>query len=202
MPQTVYNWTFDELGYRGEDWIYQEEETFSGTVVGIGMGMGTVYVKDCPAPPPTSEIYKNFTSLVVRNYGQKGNPKRFQRYLKQIDPAKPSTGFDNGFVPTEYGGYIRVTKDGEKPDIGHSLKGWEVGDRIAVHRVASGVVSVEVSQQKVVVSMIDTKGRPVAFPNMYERAGQEVRYTLCSGQYEGDGADLCDNRSNRPHPLQ
>lgn len=202
MPQTDYNWAFDELGFRGEDWMYQEEATFSGTVAGIGMGLGTVYVKDYIFPPPASEIYKNFTGLLLRNYGQQGKPKRFQRYLKQIDPAKPSAGFDNGFSPTEYGGYVRVAKDGEKPDIGHSLKGWEVGDHVAVHRVASGVLRVDVSPQKVTVSMLDTRGRPMVFPNRYDRAGQEVKYTICSGELEADDRGLCDNRSTRSQPLQ
>ncbi len=180
-------WPFDEVGFRGEDWIYQEEATFSATVVGVGMGQGRVYVKDYTPPPPASYIYKNFAGLTLRNYGQEGKPKRLQRYLKTIDPGKRSKGYDNGFSATSYGGYLAVTRDGEKPEVDHSLAEWEVGDQIAVHRAAGGVLRVDVGPDKVEIRMLDVKGNPVVYPDRYAQAGEEVKVTICAGQDDEQG---------------
>jgi hypothetical protein len=191
---TYAQWPFDEVGFRNEDWIYREEETFSATVVGIGKGQGRIYVKNYTPPPQSSDIYKQFTRLTVRNYGQEGKPKRLQRQIKPIDAKKKSTGFNNGFVATKFGGYLSVSRNGEKPEVDHDLTEWEAGDRIAVHRAAGGVVRVDVSRSKVEVLMLDTKGAPVMYPDRYDQAGQEVRVTICAGRDDrgGDGpAEAC-----------
>jgi len=196
---TYAQWPFDEVGFRNEDWIYREEETFSATVVGIGKGQGRIYVKNYTPPPKSSDIYKQFTRLTVRNYGQEGKPKRLQRQIKPIDAKKKSTGFNNGFVATKFGGYLSVSQNGEKPEVDHDLTDWEAGDRIAVHRAAGGVVRVDVSRSKVEVLMLDTKGAPVMYPDRYDQAGQEVRVTICDEQYDEDGdgvADACGDVPN------
>jgi len=203
-PTTWWNWSLDELGYRGEDWIYHEEETFSATVSSIDIRQGKVYVSDYNPPPATSEIYKYFTMLVLRNYGREGHYKRFQRAIKKVDPNNPSIGFDNGFVVTGNNGYLYVSKDGEGP-IDHSLGEWKAGDQIYVHRVAGGVETVEVTAKKVVVSMLDTEGKQVVYPSLYDHAGREVKFTICSEQEDdgdGDGVgDACDICPSTPNGL-
>jgi hypothetical protein len=192
-PDNQESWTLDEIGYRGEDWIYDDrEKTFSATIESVDIKEGKIYVSDYTPPPRTSDIYKLFTQLSIRNYGHEGSKKRFQREIKKADLANPSISFDNGFVATGNTGYFYVVKDGEG-SLNHQLSTWERGDRIYVHRAAGGVVSVEVEPHKVVINMLDMKGNQVVYPDLYDNAGREVKFTVNISDPDNDGIPDCSD---------
>ena len=205
MPESWQHWLFDEVGYRNEDWIYVEEETFSATIENIDTVAGKITVSDFSPPPPSSDIYQAFTLLSLRNYGQEGNPKRFQRTIKKIDPENPSFGFDNGFLSTETGGYLYVNRDSENYHVDHFLAEWEAGDRIYIHRAAGGIVTVEVTSHEVEVRMLNTEGEQVVFPSLYNYAGKDVVIKACltppDSDIDGIG-DSCDNCPDHNNPDQ
>ena len=206
MPESWQHWPFDELGYRNEDWIYDEgEETFSATIESIDIETGRIAVGDYSPPPPASEIYQAFTLLSLRNYGQEGNQKRFQRYLRKVDPGNPSIGFDNGFVSTGTSGYLYVSTDDENDKIDHPLAEWAAGDRIYVHRAEGGVVTVDVASNEVVVRMLNTEGDQVVYPGLYNYAGKDVALRMCLAPPDSDSdgvGDACDNCPDDSNPEQ
>ena len=194
-PTTWWYWPSDELGYRGEDWIYHEEETFTATVDLIDVQLGRIYVSHCTLPPAASDVYRHFAVGVLRNYGQPGNPKRLQRYIKKIRAADPDNSFQNGFVGSEHAGYLYVSKDGDSA-IDHLMQAWKPGDRIYAHMAASGIVAVDVTEREAVVRMLDTQGKQVVYPGLYDRAGKDVAFTICSRKYDVDGDAICDTNDN------
>ena len=143
--------------------------------------------------------------MSLRNYGQEENPKRFQRIIKKIDPGNSSVGFANGFVSTETGGYLYVSRDIENYQVDHSLAEWGVGDRIYVHRAVGGIVTVEVTAHEATVRLLDTEGEQAVYPGLYNYAGRDIVIKKClvPPDADSDGAgDACDNCPALSNPDQ